>query len=650
MKTYTKWDKFSLPPLQGQDYGINWPKAMSSQLAKELSCFKACRMGSPTSGMQSALIHFLNIQRLLFPKKIELFKDTARGRVWNNYYLDVAEILTDFSGTGQDRTGLTGPASANKTYCAASYVFTSFLCAPGETLAMVSTTSGAASERRIWADIKDFHGDALYEENSMPKVGEVIEYLKSIVFDKEKELGSSDKNRRDFRNGIQVIPIATDSDGEAALTTIQGSKNRFVIWCLDEMAQMNEGVTRPLGNLGQNPHFHFIGIGNANQPDDPHAKYLAPRGGIESLNLEFDRRWEASNGAQVLFLHGDESPNNHPNIDQSAIKKVTDYPFPYASNALSSNLAAKEYGNGNIAEGKETADYWKFCIGFWPPSSANHSIYTKNLFTSYNCHLKGPDLVAGVRGFGSGDFAFSGAGDSNEFMHAKFGFDASGNKIVTFDTDTTTIRSRAQDKNEFIKQIANGFVTQIQDKKIKYSDFGGDTGNDASLTFTEMSKLAKTYDFVGISSNEAPGNKKKYVNRVTELWFAARDLIKTGCVRGINFESKYYRQLIERKYSRVGKKYEIEKKRDMKKRLGSSPDAGDCFIYLCWMIIRSGLFEAEINRVREVKTADEEYEEEREMARGPIFDPRRTQDEEEEDREFSQLTDWGDDEADYFSL
>lgn len=597
---YSKWDNFQLPQLTEQDYGINWPRG-TKQITKELTCFRLCSEGNRIKSMQPALIHYLNICRMLHPKKIELYKDVKKGRIWNNYFLDIAELLTNFSGSGQERDLITGPASANKTYCVAGFTHTKFLCAPDRTMAMVSTTSGTASERRIWADIKDFHSDALYEENGIQPVGEVIEYLKAIVFDPGKEIGGSEKNKRDFRNGIQVIPIAKDSSGDTALSTIQGSKNHYVLWVLDEMAQMNQGVTRPCGNLSENPHFHFVGIGNANEPTDPHGEACMPEGGLDSLSLERDRNWESAMGHSVLFLHGEETPNNHPFVDQEAIVKATDYPFPYASKRLTTEMSAREYGHGNVEEGKNTVDYWKFCIGFWAPASASSSLYSSGLFSSYGATQLTETIFSGKRGFGAGDFGFSAGGDHNTFLGAKTGMAEKGNQIIHFDSDTVRLKISATAKEEFIRQSAMKFVDLIRERNVNFKDFGCDTGNDGALTMNEMSKYGKTHDFVGISSIGSAGDSDRYANKVTELWFRGRDLVKTGICRGINTKSNYYQQLIKRRYSRVGKKYVIETKKEMKKRIGHSPDDADAFIYLCWMLIRSGLFDRQLSEVRRIE-------------------------------------------------
>lgn len=599
---YTKWDKFELPPLtEDAHYGFKWPRG-TPLIAKELGAFKALRMGKGNKYCHSAFTHFLNIQRLLFPNCIELYKKVPRGIVWNNYYLEVVKKCCEFK-----KTALTGPASANKTFGAASFGITSFFCAPKETMVMVSTTSGSASERRIWGDIKKFHKMALYEECGIEKIGECVDHLKAIVFDEGKQLYDATRNERDMRDGIQVIPIATDQTGDKALDTIQGTKNKFVLWILDEMAQMQDGVTRPNGNLVQNPHYQFIGIANANDENDPHGKVCMPQGGLEALNVDTDREWVSAKGYNVLFLHGDETPNNHPYVDQDSIEKVTDFPFPYASNRLNSNESAIEYGNGNIEDGKETLDYWKFSRGFWAPKGASSSLYTTNLFKSFNSVNPPPLIVSGHRTFAGGDFAFTTGGDSNSLCYAVFGFDAHGRKVINFCKESISIRINAQSKDEFIKATAIRYIEKLRELNVNFEDFRGDIGNDGGLTMLEMGRVGRTHALVGISSSGAAVNKKKYKNKVTELWFNARDLIRTGLCRGINLQSKYADQLCKRKYNSFGKNlYQLETKPEMKKRIGRSPDDADGWVYLCNAIISSGVVDNEIAKVRAIRDAEDE--------------------------------------------
>jgi len=255
---------------------------------------------------------------------------------------------------------------------------------------------------------EDFHRNCKFGEDTLPKTGEVVDYLKAIVFDPNKQIYDAKLNDRDFRNGISVIAIPTDGSGENALSTIQGSKNTFVIWVLDEMAQMNHGVTRPLRNLiPGNPHVHFIGIGNANEPTDPHGQACMPVGGFESLNYLHDREWRSAAGYDILYLSGDESPNYHPYVNQNAIIKATDYPFYYTTNKQGVDLVAEDAGNGDMERGRGTVDFWKFCIGWWAPTTASSSLYTENLFHDSQSTEEPGIFIGDTRTFGSGDFAFT---------------------------------------------------------------------------------------------------------------------------------------------------------------------------------------------------------------------------------------------------
>lgn len=611
--SYSKWDEndFKLPSINGNlDYGVNWP-AGTTQIAKELQGFKYCRENKPLPGSISTFDHFLKIIQILFPHKVDLFKDVKKGgvylgsgRIWNNYCLDVAKKLC----TGKSRKkALAGPASANKTYIVALFAYCCFLSAPKETTVMVSTTSGQGSERRIWGSIKEFHEEGRFEEAGMQRPGTVIEHLKCIVYDEGKEIGGADKNQRDYRNGMMVVPIARDSSGETALSTIQGTKNRHVIWIVDELAQMPEGVTRPIRNLMANLFFLFIGIGNSASSNDPHGQLCMPENKLDGLNVLVDREWTSANGTDVLFLHGDESPNNHPLIDQSKITGPSDYPFGYATNPFNNNELAIDCGHGDSEAGKKTTDYWKFAIGFWAPTDATNSLFTDSLARAYQADQPAEMIMYGERAFGGGDFAFSVGGDDNTLYVVRFGITSAGKRQLTFSKETISIKVPATSKQEFNEMVAGEFVKQIKANNIEYSDFGADVGNDAAITLNAMSRIANTHDFVGISSVGAAYVKEKYKNRVTELYFDARDVIRTGICRGINLKSKYWTQLCERRYESINKGfYQIEPKPKMKERIHRSPDDADAFIYAMHMVKRSGLIDDELQRVRQI-ALDTEY-------------------------------------------
>lgn len=615
---YERWADFKMPNVKDldDDYGVPWPEG-TTQIIKELAAFRMGRERRPLPGAKSIFTHFLRIIQILFPDTVHFYKDVISvkgdpdciylesGRIWNNYCLDIAYKLCK---SKKRKRLLAGPASANKTYLVALYGYICYISNPKETMVMLSTTSVGGAERRIWGCVKDFHKTAKFEEAGIEPPGQVIEYLKCITFDEQKQIGGAEFNNRDFRSGIIVIPIATDSTGDTALSAIQGTKNRHALWIIDEMAQMRDGVTRVARNLMANPFFEMIGIGNSSSESDPHGEECMPMGGLDSISYDSDRTWIAAKGGDVLFLHGDDSPNNHPLIDQSKVTGPSDYPYDYATNPWNNNEIAIDCGNGNVEVGKMTLDYWKFAIGYWAPKDASSSLFSNNLAKSNNATADPELLVNSIQSFGGGDFAFSAGGDDNTFFSLKFGYTAQGRKQVHLMREAKSIKITANEKSEFNKATAAGFIMAIREHNIQFNDFGADTGNDAAITLNEMSRLAGTHDFVGISSIGEANNKAKYRNKVTELHFQVRDLIRTGLFRGLHTGSKFWTQLCQRRYTSLSKGvYQIEPKKEMKKRIGRSPDDADAFIYACHMLIRSGLVSDELAKARTIDVSDVDH-------------------------------------------
>jgi hypothetical protein len=80
---------------------------------------------------------------------------------------------------------------------------------------------------------------------------------------------------------------------------------------------------------------------------------------------------------------------------------------------------------------------------------------------------------------------------------------------------------------------------------------------------------------------------------VSELWFRARYMAEAGCLCGLsNVDSKAIDDLNSRRYERKvitgGSVMVVEKKDDLKKRLGRSPDFGDAYCQFAELLARKG--------------------------------------------------------------
>jgi hypothetical protein len=593
------WSNFHLNELRDDDYGIKWPIG-ASQLTKELICFKKSLSHPGYKKIKSPFIHALRIIRRLWPNEILLFIDTKWGRIYNTYFLDVLKACCTFK-----HVGFTGPASSAKTYTVSVFNLIMFYSSPEDTLGMISTTSGAASERRIWADIKSLHRSAKWEENGIEPIGEIIEYMKCLTFDFDKTVDSTEYNKRDLRNAIQVIPIANDSKGEEALNTIMGSKNRRVLWTIDELPAMNDGVDRPCSNLEVNPFFQSLFIGNAQYKSDPHGMACEPMDGWDTIIGNRSQKWKSKTGRMIYFLHGECGPNDDERINKEEIKTKLDMPFPFLANFIARDNVAEDKGRGDKTLGKQTIDYIRFCIGYWAGDDATNTILTVAYVKAHKADLP-PDPWASFerRTFSALDPAFTTGGDANSLTMIEYGTTIYGEPQIVFQSNSIEIRPIASDRVEYNKSVAIEVVKEVSpshlDKdygvkgdtskiQVRPGDFGIDISNDAGKMLQSIQDVWGMRGQVAISSNEK-STDQRYDDRVTQLWWSVPDLIGSGKCRGFNTNSNYFKDLSSRRYSALSSDVvKVEKKKDMKKRIRRSPDHGDSFAYCCFLVLNAGL-------------------------------------------------------------
>jgi hypothetical protein len=69
--------------------------------------------------------------------------------------------------------------------------------------------------------------------------------------------------------------------------------------------------------------------------------------------------------------------------------------------------------------------------------------------------------------------------------------------------------------------------------------------------------------------------KDLFHNATSELCFVGRYFLETGMLRGL--DPDMIREMVQRKYERKNRKIIVESKRDMKQRIGKSPDLWDSF-------------------------------------------------------------------------
>lgn len=579
------WDAKRLEdPVPDNDYGKRWPKGMP-QYFKEAYGYRQGGIGGI-----SKFDHMVNMIKLDLPN----FQFAAKGYI-NSNALRVIKACCEH----QD-LGIAGAASTGKTYPVGAWVLQDWKSAPDTTLAFVCTTDLAASEDRIWGAIIKMW------QNSVHKVGTYVPHKHVIAWGNFSESASD----RDFNSAIKAVAIPKGGEGAKAIATFRGRKQHNVTLVFDELPEMETYVSKGAINLESNTPDENInafglrvrGIGNPNDENDAHGQMCRPDHpmGYKSVNPR-TAEWKTKTG-WCIFLNGEWSPNFEAPPSESI-------PFPRLTNrkALSAMLV-RCHGN------KDSLEYWRNAIGFWPNSSVLKTILTEDLIISRECHegssvktLWLPSKRKNVCGL---DIGFTAGGDACVANFLEVGKNNKGRTICSW----LAMRTYHAEKDGVFEEI---IAKQVVDDCIEFNvspdslglDISGDGGkmlaaiirywitiNTAAVNVFPISSMGKPSERI-VSNVDMRKCIDACDRRVTEYWMMAREGVLCEVVRNIPLvnETKdgqhpIVEQLCSRIYSIKGKKFSIETKDDYKLRTAkSSPDHGDSFVYGIEMARRHGL-------------------------------------------------------------
>jgi hypothetical protein len=577
-----------------EKYGVAWPKGTPEAMI-ELYGFKE---GHLRPGFLTRYQHALNAAALIwpqFPVKVKLpndwyYKQRGLGGlvIENNFFLEVMEGLCK-----SKKVGLTGCASSGKSYGAAMYALMMFYSDPLNTMIMLSTTSGDALKHRIWGEIKKLHNEATF------KMGTILDYLKALIFDPSLAIkDEKDASLRDMRNGLIGIAIPNDSQGQGALMTIAGRKNKNVIWIIDELTFMPANIMDPCINLMANPFFQVIGLGNAARQTDPHGNFCEPKTGWPDNFTE--KSWETKTGGLCIHLDGTRSPNLFPGHEK--IDQVEMLPFPTLINHLSLRDMAVECGQGDLDQGRKSAKYWMMARGIWMSSAMDATVLSSSIVkqaaADQDCRWGYGQRMK----LAACDPSFTVTGDDFVVLIGEMGpEEGTGHIVLKFQPNHILITPEMGTGGELYDQLAAKVVQILLANGIEPRGFGMDVSHDGGIMAQAIMKLYGSNDIHLLSSlglatdrrisdqDNAPA-KDRYDRQVTEYWFSLRVAVQLGRIRGFNVNSEYADHLFQRRYDfRPGGKVAIETKKDMKERLKKSPGAGDAATYLLEVARRNGL-------------------------------------------------------------
>jgi hypothetical protein len=449
-----------------------------------------------------------------------------------------------------------GSASSGKSHTMAAWGIVQWLSQPRDTLVLMTSTTLREARKRIWGSvmsllsvidgapikIRDSIGNAAYVDEN----GTLIE-----------------------RAGLSLI-AAEKSKTREAIGKFIGIKQKRVIMIGDELSELSESILQAgLTNLSKNPFFQMIGMSNPNSRFDAFGVWSEPKKGWESVDTQTADRWTTKWNGHYLRLDGERSPN----ITLGEVK----YPWLPTAEKLAEDRALL---------GPESRGYMRMVRAVFFDSDETTGIYSEAELTKGGAMgevdwAEKPTAVAGI------DPAFTNGGDRTIMYTAEVGYARNGQYVCKLGE---AIHLNDDATNKAVPrtyQIVHQIIDHCKRRNISANNVALDS-TGAGAPFCDVLAGEWSSDFMRVtfggkgsdkrvSMNSQLTGAELYTNRVSELWFVGKELLRTKQIYGVS--SDLAQEMCARNYDMTKGtgtlRVKIESKPEFKARFGRSPDLAD---------------------------------------------------------------------------
>lgn len=475
-----------------------------------------------------------------------------------------------------------GGAATTKSYDAAKIALLFWLGNPEKRAVIVASTSLESVTSRIWGYITKLVNSAQvniafkYTGGNTPK----------ILYPAKKD--GRVKKIKDTIHGMFAVAAKRGDDENVISSWIGRHPDEGIMVILDEATDMPPALAKSIPNLERGVEFfQCMAIGNSNSIYDLHGALSTPKDGWKSVSPEKDVMWPTTqNNGVCLFFSCYESPaifESDPVIKEKLSK------FLITRDLIDKKL--KEYGGSSDS-------FWRFVLGFWRSSSTDDTVISKQFITDFDIYKKTEwsgryplSVVAGL------DPSFSTGGDQCILRLGILGVDINGQIVLDFKDESLLFKIPIianMDKSaevqiaERVLIILRQFNCPLTNLAVDATGQGRALAEVIKLTAGELKPPIKIYS-TKIGSTQV--NSFDVVVRSSyDMWFAFRDFIQNGQIRGMDYTAA--NQLTTRLVKSKGGKPYLESKQEYKNRMGSimpslakSPDEADS----CALVLQSAM-------------------------------------------------------------
>lgn len=531
-------------PVPIDQYGLRFPDGTLPETI-ELYCYRNAR--PPELGGLGKFGHLKNVIDLIWNSG-----KTSRGFIWSPWAEDMLRELCD-----NQYLSVAGCASSGKSDTAAVWAIVEYLAGPTDTLVMVTSTTLREARRRIWKSITELWNAV--PDGTLP--GKMVDSLGQIK-------GLDPQGNYSSGTGLVLIPAEKKKEREA-IGKIVGIKQQRVRLVADELPELSESLVHAAySNLSMNPDFQMVGLGNPNSRFDAFGVYSKPKDGWDSVN-ENDFEWDTSRGKCIRF-----DAYRCPNVVQRALV------YPWMPTYEKVEQARQDYGENSLL-------FYRMYRGFWCPSGASHGIYSEADLTQGAAAKRAtfddaPTMLAAL------DPAFTHGGDRCMVYYGRLGQE-DGLPVLEFDHFEPLqedLSNKAVPRSyQIVKQFKEKCIAKgIHPRNVAVDETGAGApfcdilAKEWSPEFLRINFGGRASDKKVSATDPVPGHER-YTNRVSEMWFAGQELLRTYQLR--NVCDDLAREMVSREYTVAGAgKIKVESKVDYKSRVGQSPDLADAAFIL----------------------------------------------------------------------
>lgn len=561
-------------------YGCRWPT--TDPIRIELECIK--RDGSWTTGATTHGLglpaHIINFARLVWP--------------WFKWHRWATDLILPQLVRPHSRTGLFGPSNSGKSCLCGMTALTLYYAHPDDTTVIVSSTTKDDLEVRIWGEIKRFHSEARERCPWLP--GNLTESKQLISTD-----GKGEEDGRDFRNGLMGRPVRKGGTW-VGLGSLVGIKNTNMIQIADELHLMNDGFLDSSANLSANPNFRGWYLGNLSELGSQLGLACEPSNGWDSIDDSpvsrvFTSRWH--NGLTVQLI-GQDSPQ----LD-----------FPEGAEPFGPLIGRRYLSQCEHDYGKDTPLYNMFAAGKIPRGTMENRVITHADCLRHHAYEPVTWGHEPITRLYCADLSYTAEhGDRTVGRPLAWGKDSEGKlRLAPLERPlvyTPNDRSGASVEEQLASQMmAECLRLGIPPSRVFYDGTGRSSFTAALMRMPpwlgEPATSVNPIEFGGAASARPNFVNRRYhedrANRtekggfvyrkegdllpcdevfgkmVSELWFALRALVEADQARG--FDEATIKEAAMRLWTlSLGNKMDVEPKKEMKLRLGRSPDLADCLV------------------------------------------------------------------------